>query len=82
MVYKLINHLNRVLPDPFFASVNSVTSGHVQRMFKQHCRITPRLKFFTNRVVSQCIHCKKLAVNITTNNSELSPQHVIMSDSL
>ena len=66
-VYKLINHLNRVSPDPFFTLANSVTRGHDYRIFKQHCRTTSRLKFFTNRIVNQW-------------NS--LPQHVITSDSL
>ena len=44
-VHKLINHLNRVSPDPFFILANSVTRGHDYRIFKQHCRITSRLIF-------------------------------------
>ena len=66
-VHKLINHLNRVSPDPFFTLGNSVTRGHDYRIFKQHCRITSRLNFFTNRIVNQW-------------NS--LPQHVITSNSL
>ena len=66
-VYKLINHPNRV-SDPFFTLANnSVTRGHDYRIFKQHCRTTSRLNFFTNRIVNQW-------------NS--LPQHVITSDSL
>ena len=52
-VYKLVNHLNQVSPDLFFIYVNSVTRGHNYRIFKQHCKINPRLKFFTNRVINQ-----------------------------
>ena len=52
-VYKLINHLNKISPDPFFTFVNSATRGHDYRIFKQHCRTTPRLNFFTNRIVNQ-----------------------------
>ena len=53
-VYKLINHPNRVSPDPFFTVANnSVTRGHDYRIFKQHCRTTSRLNFFTNRIVNQ-----------------------------
>ena len=47
-VYKLINHLNKISLDPFFTFVNSTTRGHDHRIFKQYCRTTPRLKFFTN----------------------------------
>ena len=50
-VYKLINHLIQVSPDPFFKFVNSVTRGHNYRIFKRHCKINSRLKFFTNRVI-------------------------------
>ena len=53
--------------DPFFILANSVTRGHDYRIFKQHCIITSRLTFFTNRIVNQW-------------NS--LPQHVITSDSL
>ena len=67
VVYKLINHLNRVSADPFFTFANSVTRGHDYRIFKQHCRTTSRLKFFTSRIVNQW-------------NS--LPQHLITSDSL
>ena len=52
-VYKLINHLNIISPDPFFAFVNSATRGHDYKIFKQHCRTTSRLNFFTNRIVNQ-----------------------------
>ena len=52
-VYKLINYLNKISPDPFFTFVNIATRGHDYRIFKQHCRTTPRLKFFTNRIVNQ-----------------------------
>ena len=52
-VYKLINHLNKISPDPFFTFVNSTTRGHDYRIFKEHCRTTARLKFFTNRIVNQ-----------------------------
>ena len=59
IVYKLVNHLIQVSPDPFFTFVNSVTRGHNCRIFKQHCKINARLKFFTNRVINQwnSLHC-------------------------
>ena len=52
-VYKLVNHLIQVSPDTFFILVNSVTRGHNYRIFKQHCKINPRLNFFTNRIINQ-----------------------------
>ena len=52
-VYKLVNHLIQVSPDPFFTFVNSVIRGHNCRIFKRHCKINSRLKFFTNRVINQ-----------------------------
>ena len=44
-VYKLINHLNIISPDPFFTFVNSATTGHDYRIFKQHCRLPQDLIF-------------------------------------
>ena len=52
-VYKLINHLNIISPDPFFAFVNSAIRGHDYKIFKQQCRTTSRLNFCTNRIVNQ-----------------------------
>ena len=65
-VYKLINHLSRASPDPFFTFVNSTTRGHDQKIFKQHCRINPRLNFFTNRVVNQW---NSLPQSVITSNN-------------
>ena len=52
-VYKIVNHLYRVSPDPFFTIVDSITRGHHHKIFKHHSRINPRLNFFTNRIVNQ-----------------------------
>ena len=51
-VYKLINHLKK-FHRTHFLPVNSATRGHDYRIFKQHCRTTPKLNFFTNRIVNQ-----------------------------
>ena len=50
-VYQLINHLHKISPDPFFTFVNSATRGHDYRIFKQHCRTTPRLKFLLTELL-------------------------------
>ena len=67
-VYKLINHLSRVSPDPFFPFSNNVTRGHDQRIFKQHCRINPRLNFFTNRVIGQWNSLPQSVISSTNLN--------------
>ena len=36
-----------------FILVNSVIRGHNYRISKQHCKINPRLKFFTKRIINQ-----------------------------
>ena len=51
-VYKLVNHLIQVSPDPFYILINSVTRGYNYRIFKQHCRINPRLKLLTGLLIS------------------------------
>ena len=39
-VYKLVNYLNRVSPDPFSPLLTvSLYRGHNLRIIKQHCRI-------------------------------------------
>ena len=57
-VCKLVNHLVQVSPDLFsclksLLTLYSVTRGHNYRIFKQHCKINLRLKFFNNWIISQ-----------------------------
>ena len=68
-VYKLVNHLSRVTPQPFFVFTNSVTRGHNQQIFRQQCRLISRLKFFTNSVISQWNSLPDNAIESINHNS-------------
>jgi hypothetical protein len=51
--FKIIKGIDRINPDDMFLKCQSgTTRGHSEKLMKSHCRTNLRLKFFSNRVIS------------------------------